>query len=183
MPPLFERKRLLKLDSALVLADNEVGEVTSLLSCHVCVIRIKTKQKTYTLMSHYRVTDTAEHVAAVRSILYNGLGLNWESSPAAVILLFRLSSVQLVKLDAPLGTVYHIDKYEEATKTLEATLRAIFKNLVLREISYGNFNKSGCWIKVNTKKGMWESSFGHGLIEEATETHCRSVILPRQGGT
>ena len=133
-------------------------------------------------MSHYKVCDVTEHVVAIRSILYNGIGLNCGPSPAAVVLLFRLSSLQLVKLHASLGTIYHVDKYEEATKALKDALTTVFQNLVLREIPYGSIDKDGCWIKLNVKKGRWESSFGHGSIEGSTEKRCNSIIIRRQAG-
>jgi hypothetical protein len=136
-------------------------------------------------MSHYRVTDTAEHVAAIRSTLYNGVGLNLGVSPLAFVLLFRLSSVQLVKSHASLGTIYHVDKYEEATKALKTGLMDAFDNCIFREISYGYINNAGCWIKVNANTYKWESSFGHGLIEvPSPENRCpSSLAIRRHGGT
>ena len=163
---MFERRRLLKLDNALLLRGNEIGEINSLVSCHVCIIRIKSQGKEYMVMSHYRVTDVNEHLAAIQSILYNCIGINCGRSPVAVVLLFRLSSLALVRMHASSGTIYHIDKYEAATKALRDALAKIFPNILIREIPYNNGGMAGCWIRLNVRKGRWESSFGSGFIEE-----------------
>ena len=163
---MFERGRVLKLNNALLLGNNEIGEINSLVSCHVCIIRIKSPTKEYIVMSHFRVTDVHEHISAIQSILYNRIGANYGPSPIAIVLLFRLSLVELVRKHASSGTIYHIEKYEAATKALKDALVRIFPNALIREIPYNSGGKDGCWITLNMRKGRWESSFGSGLIDE-----------------
>jgi hypothetical protein len=42
--------------------------------------------------------------------------------------------------------------------------------------------KDDCWIRLNVRKGRWESSFGNCLIEESSrKLESRLIVLQRGG--
>lgn len=161
---MFERKRHVKLNSAVLLQGNEIGETEGLVSCQVCIAQVKSFEKKCVIMSHYRVTDVNEHASQIRSIFRNFMGVKIES--VVTVLLFRLSLEKIMERYASAGTIYHIDKYQSATKLLKDKLMRIFPNANIREIPYEIKQKHGDWVRVNARKGTWASSFGSGSIEK-----------------
>ena len=160
---MFERRRNVKLNSVILLQDNEIGETKGLVSCHVCVVQVRNRGKKYIIMSHYRVTDVDEHASAIRSIFHRHIGIKGEL--AVNVLLFRLSPEKLMEYQASPGTIYHIDKYELNTRLLKNELTKIFRNVTIREIPYNIEEKYGGWVRVNAREDTWVSSFGNGFIE------------------
>ncbi len=179
---MFEKKRIIGLNKASLLAKNEISVINSLVSCHVCIIRIKDCKNEFNIMSHFKVTNVTEHITAIQAILNDCKGASAKSFARAVVLIFRLSSAQLVKVSASPGTIYHVNKYEEATRLLKEGLTTMFNRIDLQEIPYGSIGNKGCWVKFYIRKGNWESSFDCGLIEEASGRKCSRKVLLRQVG-
>jgi len=169
MALLFEKKRDVKVGNALLLKENEIGEINSLVSCHVCIILIRSPAKLFMIMTHYKLNEVNNHVAAVRSLLYNSIGINYELSAKAIVLLFRLSTVELMRQKTSSGTVFCVEKYEAATKDLKRELSAIFHDITITEIPCLCKGKEKCWIRLKVRKGLWESSFGNGFIGSAAK--------------
>lgn len=152
------------MNSVILLHGNEIGETKGLVSCHVCVIRVRNCEKKYIIMSHYRVTDVNEHASAIRSIFHSYI--NIDSELVVSVLLFRLSPQMLMRHQASPGNIYHMDKYELTTRLLRNELAKIFRNVTIREIPYNVGEQDGAWVRVNSSEDTWVSSFGSGFIEE-----------------
>jgi len=162
---MFERRRHLKLNNAILLQKNEVCETSGLKSCHVCIVSVTNPRKKYVVVSHYRVMDANEHVCRIHSILQSCVK---DGAASKVnILLFRLASDKLIDHHASLGSIYHIDKYESTTKLLKSKLVQIFPDANIQEIPYDLRKKDGDWIRVSARKNAWLSSFGSGFIEKS----------------
>jgi hypothetical protein len=160
---MFERRCNVKLNSVILLQDNEIGETKGLVSCHVCVVQVRNCGKKYAIMSHYRVTDVDEHASAIHSIFHRHIDIKGEL--AVNVLLFRLSPEKLMEYQASLGTIYHIEKYELNTRLLKNELTKIFRNVTIHEIPYDIEEKYGGWVRVNTREDTWVSSPRNGFIE------------------
>lgn len=161
---MFERRRHVKLNSTILLEGNEIGETKGLVSCHVCIIQVKRLDKKSVIMSHFRVTDVHEHVQQIGSILCNFSSIEVES--VADVLLFRLAPQKIVEQCTSPGCVYHLDKYESATKLLKDILERFFPHACMREVHYDAREKDGDWIRVDAKHGRWVGSFGSGFVEK-----------------
>jgi len=160
---MFQRRRHIKLNSAVLLQGNEIGETKGLVSCHVCIVQVKSFEKKHVIMSHYRVMDTDEHVSRIRHIFHNLNDIDGES--LVDVLLFRLDPEKIIEHHASQGTIYHIDEYESATRLLKNKLVKIFRNVNIHEIPYDIKEKDGDWVRVNTRKGTWVGSFGKGSVK------------------
>jgi len=154
---MFERRRHVKVNSTILLEDNEIGETNGLISCHVCIIQVKRLDKKNVIMSHFRVIDVHEHVHQIGSILCNFSSVEAES--VADVLLFRLAPQKIVEQCASPGCAYYIERYESATKLLKDRLSEFFPHACVREVPYDVREKNVDWIKVDAKHGRWVSSF------------------------
>jgi hypothetical protein len=86
------------------------------------------------------------------------------------------------KLNASPGPIYHVNKYEKATRILKEALADLFTRADFQEIPYGSIEDNGFSIKLNVTRGTWESSFGHGSVEGTSgKTGCSAVLLLHAG--
>jgi len=164
---MFDRRYKVKLNSALLLQGNEIGETNGLVSCHVCIIQAKRLDKKNVVISHFRVTDVHEHIHQIGSILSNFSSIDAES--VADVLLFRLAPQKIVEQCASPRCAYHLGKYESATKLLKDRLSEFFRHACVREVPYHVREKNGDWIKADVKHGRWISSFGSGFVEKGKQ--------------
>jgi len=158
---MFEKRKYLKVNSAVLLRKNETIETRDLKSCLVCIISIENLRNKCIVMSHYRIIDIDEHVDKIGSIIKS---IADSEISKVTILLFRLSSEKLKENHSSPGVIYNVEKYETTLKLFMMNLLKIIPKAEIYEIPYYAQQKSGDWIRVNTRKGTWVGSFGSGLI-------------------
>jgi hypothetical protein len=165
---MFGKRKYLKVNNEVLLRKNKTIETRDLRSCLVCVITIENLSNKYVVMSHYRIIDIDKHVSKIHSIIKS---ITDSEISKVTILLFRLASEKLKENHSSPGVIYNVEKYESTLNLFMIKLIQILPNAEIYEIPYYAQEKSGDWVRVNTRKGTWVASFGSGRLKASNDNH------------